>query len=224
MKENADVFKNKNMKSFIGYALGQTKKFGIKGARYGELKTFVTYFDKISEKHSYETKMEEVFDELESIVKKENFKYIKFTMALGPKTSNVQKEIPYFTVLGKMFSGSVTVGYFIERVNLLFNQFGNRTKTIANTKSKSDWKAASHSVRIASEVLELLETDKITFPLKNADHIKDIKEGRIDMEQVVNEVQEILEKVDMLMETSDLPKEANKEAINDIILKLIGEV
>jgi len=48
MKENYELFLNENVKSFIDYILGQTKKFGIKGARYNDLKNNVTVFDELN--------------------------------------------------------------------------------------------------------------------------------------------------------------------------------
>jgi hypothetical protein len=219
IKENKDVFQNSNMKSFIGYALGQTKKFGIKGARYGELRTFVNEIE--SRKWDSEERLLTVFPEIQEILDGTKFKHIKFIEAKGPKTSNTETMMTYISVLGKMFSGTITIGLFIERVKFLFEGFGNRTKTIANTVSKTDFKALSHSKRISEEVLELIETGSIRFPLKNAEEIKDIKSGNADINKVVQEIEDALNKVDVLLESSTLPKECNRDEIDKLLLRLI---
>jgi hypothetical protein len=224
IKENYKYFLNSNMKSFIGYALGQTKKFGIKGARYDELDSFVKeYFSTIpTEVPSKNDKIGELlFDDIKNFIKKKNYEYIKFVKAPGPRGSGTYEDVEYISILGKMFEGNVSSSYFMERVMKLYNQFGNRTKTIANTASKTDYKALSHSLRIAEEVKELLETEFIHFPLKNADYIREIKEGKHGTEEVIDKVQDVLSEVDMLLLTSQLPKEVDKELINLLILRLM---
>jgi len=217
LKDSKDIFMNKNMKSFIGYALGQTKKFGIKGARYNELSELVTFLKVLSN----EGKLEFYKEIINDFIKEKNFKYIKFIMADGPKNAKGNIQIEYLSVLSKLFSDSLTMEYFKERVQELFNQFGNRTKTIAKTKNKTDWKSASHSLRIAEETKELLETGHINFPLKNAQHIKDIKEGNAIFENVIDEVEQTLAEVDNLLETTDLLEESNKEKIDELLLNII---
>jgi len=222
IKKNYKFFLNTNMKSFIGYAVGQTKKFGIKGERYNELDTFVKYlesFPKNPELSENEIKLSEIFQSLKIEVEKYN--YIKFVMAAGPKNNGVQEDIEYISVLGKLFHGNVTIEYFKERVFKLYNQFGNRTKTVANTESKTDFKALSHALRVALEVQELLETKFIKFPLKDRKYLKDIKRGLEDPEEVLNRVQDVLESVDHLLLTSDLPEKPNSKELDKLLLKLV---
>jgi len=226
IKENINLFRNKNMKSFVGYALGQTKKFGIKGARYNELDTFVKDF---LEKLPIETigksnKIGEfLFNDMKKFINAKEYKYIKFIMAPGPRGSVTYDDVEYVSILGKMFEGNVSVQYFIERVMKLYNQFGNRTKTIANTESKTDYKALSHSLRTAKEVKELLETEFIKFPLKNADYIREIKEGKHDAQKIIDEVSDILDEVDILLLKSSLPEKPDVDKVNKFLLSTLNK-
>ena len=95
-------------------------------------------------------------------------------------------------------------------------------KYIDKYSQKTDWKAASHSLRIALEVEELLETGFIKFPLKDADKIREIKMGNAVFEDVIEEVQDVLAHVDELLLNSDLPEESNRNKMNEIILELLG--
>jgi len=224
IKDNYKHFLNKDMGSFIGYALGQTKKFGIKGARYDELDSFIKeFFNTIPlEAISKTDKIGYLlFDFMKRFIKEKEYKYIKFVEAPGPRGSGFYEKIEYISILGKMFEGNVSSSYFIERVQKLYGQFGNRTKTVAKTESKTDFKALSHSLRIAEEVKELLMTDFISFPLKNAPYIREVKEGKHEPEVVIDKVKNVLEEVDLLLLKSNLPSEVDKELINLMILRLL---
>jgi len=134
IKENYRYFLNKDMKSFIGYALGQTKKFGIKGARYAELDVFVNDF-RVDFEKGKTNKLLTKFDDLKEYIKIKNFKYIKFTTAKTTRNSNTEGE--YLVILGKMFEGTVTIEYFYDRINKLYNQFGNRTISTSKSAEKN---------------------------------------------------------------------------------------
>jgi len=226
IKDNYKLFLNRNMKSFVGYALGQTKKFGIKGARYNELDTFVKDFleklpTDVLPNTSY--KLVDIFSDIKYIIKEKEYKYIKFVTAPGPRGSGTYDNVEYVSILGKMFEGNVSVQYFIERVMKLYNQFGNRTKTIANTESKICYKALSHSLRIAEEVKELMETEFIKFPLKNADYIREVKEGKHDVQKIIDEVSDILDEVDTLLLKSNLPEKPDADKVNKFLLSILNK-
>ena len=146
IKEKYKIFLNKNMKSFIGYALGQTKKFGIKGARYDELVHFYNEMTKeLSDK--YDDKLETLFPYFQEYFEKHNNKYIKMVEARGPKSNGLYRIEPYISVLGKLFHGKVTVEYFLERIGKLYSQFGNRVITTS--------KSADNNKELVEELKEL---------------------------------------------------------------------
>jgi len=125
----------KNMRSFQGYALGQAKKFGIKGHRYNELVNFVEFVKtlQIPEDNKETMRLEYWFDNIEEYILKNKPKYIRIVFAPGPKSSdNSNKNIPYVSVLDKLFAGAVSLEYFLDRITLLSGAFGNRTKSQKN--------------------------------------------------------------------------------------------
>ena len=123
IKENYKIFLNSNMKSFIGYALGQVRKFNIKGNRYNELKIFNEFIGTLNGNN----KLSEYFEIIEEHILKNEYNYIKLTEAKTNRVSN--KTGIYCNVLGKMFEGTVSLGYFRDRIGILENSFGNRTKS-----------------------------------------------------------------------------------------------
>jgi len=140
VKEHYMSFMNKNMKSFIGYALGQTKKFGIKGARFEELTRFVEFLKELN--NTGDEKLKTLFPVFEKFFKEQNFNFIKMTKAPGPKGARGVSEIEeYVSVLGKLFHENVSIEYFQDKIYSLFKQFGNRTRSTALTEDKVDYKA-----------------------------------------------------------------------------------
>jgi len=222
IKDNYRVFLNKNMKSFIGYALGQTKKFGIKGARYEELDSFVQLFDSFApELLTKDSKLEALFEGFREEIEERDYKYIKFQMAPGPRGSGTYNDVLYISVLGKMFEGNVSIPYFIERVMKIYKQFGHRTISTAQTESKTDFKALSHALRVALETEELLKTEFIQFPLKEGDYLREVKEGKYKTSDVIDRIQDTLDNVDKLLLVSELPEEVQQSEVDKLLLNLI---
>jgi len=208
-------FLNRRLHSFTGYAVGQSKKYGIKGTRYKELSDFVQKLDTVASK-TVESKLGYLFPVLEEFVSDK--KYINFVEAPGPKTGKGDNTIVYLEVLGKKFSGDVTVGYFYSNVNSMFEQFGNRTKA---SVGGTDWKALSHALRVLLEVEELIDTGFIKFPLKDASRIKEVKEGKVELEEVMEQVNSLLDTVKNKIERCALPEESDRETMDWIELFLI---
>ncbi len=218
MKQNYSKFYNRHLHSFVGYCIGQSKLYNIKGERFAELHDFVAYFANI-EKEKYGLKLEEVFPQIEKRFASKTFKYIKFILASISRGNHAYKEGIYVEVLGKRFSGSVSVGYFAEKILAMEAQFGNRSR--ASSKGV-DWKALSHAVRVIEEVEELLDEEFITFPLLNREYIKSIKEGHEKLENVMQYIDTKLDVVQEKLEKSSLPEKSDEIFIEELIIKLVS--
>jgi len=216
IKDNYSSFLNTHMSSFIGYALGMAKKYGIKGARYAELEEFInSFFSHFDPKSQDKLKIR--MDAIKDFVDTNNFRYIKIQKAKAPRGYKDEFQ-DYINVLGKLFSEDITFEYLHERVQQLYIGFGNRTKTISKTENKVDYKALSHAYRIASEVKELLETEFIQFPLKERDYVKEIKSGLHDQDKIVDEIQDILDSIDTLILYSKINDKSDRKLMDKIIL------
>lgn len=219
MKQNYKRFYNKNLHSFIGYCVGQSKMYNIKGERFSELHDFVELFRKIEVDNS-EEKLESYFPKIEHIFGKKQYKYVKFIKASISRGNQAYKEGRYVELLGKRFAGSVTVGYFSKLISEMEEQFGNRTR---DASKGVDYKALSHAVRVIDEVEELLDDGFITFPLKNSTYIKAIKEGRITLEEVMAYIDVKLDVVQKKLDNSRLPQKSDENFIDRFILELVDE-
>ena len=217
IKVNYQKFYNKNLHSFIGYCVGQSKMYNIKGQRFNELHHFVELFKQIAIE-SPEAKLESYFDKIEQIFQKEHFKYVKFVKAAISRGNQAYREGQYVQLLGKRFAGSVTVGYFSERIEEMEKQFGHRTR---DASKGIDYKALSHAVRVINEVEELLDDAFISFPLKNRKYITAIKEGKIELDEVMEYINQKLDIVQEKLDNSNLPDKSDEEFIDKLTLDLV---
>ena len=196
-------FIHKNVSNFVGFAVGQASKYGLKGARYNELSHFL---DSLT---SYPHKS---FDQLLQL---NDYKYIQIVMAPGAKGSGVTHNIPYLSVLGKLTDTALPRKYIEERVTNQLKAYGART--IAASYG-NDWKALSNAARAASEVIELLQTGEILFPLHTRGYIRDIKQALVPIDEVLKTLEIQLRMVEALRLKSTLPETADTEFIQRILL------
>lgn len=222
MKANYTSFLNRGLHSFTGYAVGQAKKYGVKGTRYKELTEFNAHFKFASAERGGDkenTKLVHWFPYFKAHFRNAQTKYLEMVMKEGPKTGNGENMIEYVSVLGKFFSGDVTFDYFADNVLEMEKAFGNRTKASAEGV---DWKALSHSVRVLAEVEELLDTSFVTFPLKERVYVTSVKEGREDVDDVMDFVNARLDVVkEKLDSNTSLPEESDRELMDRLELKLL---
>jgi len=218
LKENYKRFYNKNLHSFLGYCVGQSKVYNVRGERFNELHLFVEYFNALA-KEQGEEKLESMFPLIEELFKNKKYKYIKFITAPISRGSGEHKEGLYIEVLGKRFFGSVKVKYFSEKITDMEQQFGNRARASAKGV---DFKALSHAVRVIDEVEELIDHQFITFPLKNKVYITSVKEGNEQLENVMDYIDQKLNVVQAKLEQSTLPEQSDEQFINDLILTWVS--
>jgi len=217
--QNYKKFYNRNLHSFIGYCVGQSKLYNVRGERFNELHLFVEYFNALVKEQGDE-KLESMFPKVEQIFQENPYKYIKFVIAPTSRGSGEPKEGKYIEVLGKRFLGTVTVKYFAEKITDMEEQFGNRARASAKGV---DFKALSHAVRVISEVEELIDSGFITFPLKNRQYVTRIKEGYETLEEVMDYLDGQLNRVQEKLEKSDLPEKSDERFIDKLILELVTE-
>ena len=77
-----------------------------------------------------------------------------------------------------------------------------------------------HAVRVGREAIEFLTTGHITFPRPEAPHLLDIKQGRLPFQQVSEEIEELLVKVEEATAVSSLPNSFDPAVIDDFVEQL----
>jgi predicted nucleotidyltransferase len=187
--------KSKLTKSFVGYCLQQASKYGVKGKHYSKLMDLNDLLSNFSD------------EQLVSVL----IDYDK-TYEEG-KNTEVKDSKDYYKVLNKFFESKSKIKELKKAVKILLSSYGERTKE-SSKANNVDFKSLSHAFRVMSEVQELLEFGNISFPLKDAKYIKEIKEGKHTVEVIQPLLEEKLSSLDSFIEKSNLPDVPNSNILN----------
>lgn len=209
---NRGQFLSKNMKSFIGYCVGQASKYSLKGDHMAAYQYAYEFFEsypshtKISDTNL--TKLLE-FDFAKdmdrrfiSIVELPDANMTRLNyIQVGPKT-----KVP-FTATTKM---AATI--YKEQ----FDKYGARAKAAMDNKGL-DLKALLHAVRVISEGIELCKTGHITFPRPEAALLLQIRKNELPFQQISEMIDSGVVEVKEAMEKSSLPEKPNIKFIDDFV-------
>lgn len=189
---NREKFYTKNIKSFVDYARGQAAKYGIRGSRLSDVKNVLNFLLSCDP----DVRLFSVWDGL-------------------PKGEHIFIEekngIKLYKVCDRSLQETVKVSYAADILKKIENEYGERARQAKDNKN-IDWKAVSHAVRAAFQIKQLFTEWTITFPLKEASLIRDIKLGKLDYLTVVVPLLEgLMEEVEQLALISTLPEVPNTE-------------
>lgn len=203
----ADNFLTSNISALMGYISSQSIKYGVKGRRLKEIENVLAIFE--VQKLNYERLNEIPRDVLENdTIKKE---YVHYGMYLGvSKTEND----PCLIILDKIYPLTIKIDEAIERITKQIRSYGHRAITSANVGG-ADFKALSHAVRIAYQIIELLETHKLEFPLKSSQVVMDIKAMQYSLDYVIQLLETLINRIDELQTQKTLP--SKEEIFEDFL-------
>jgi hypothetical protein len=196
--------------AYVKYAIGQAKKYGIKGSRLGVLKKvsefskeFIITPVKEHKLHVIAHILLERFEDPSYFFKKE------------------VNGIPCLIVCGKVHQYTTSCEEFFKRINKEYDKYGDRAKQ-AEKNEGIDWKALSHAVRAIFQMEELLHSGKIIFPFLKfeVDILKKIKAGRLPFNEVENLITSGLENLNKLFEVAKLEGKFDNEFVKSVLKSL----
>ena len=198
-------FITKDMQAFVGYAMRQASKYGIKGSRLSAAKSVLDLLDNYDMQFTPK-KVKDIWDRL-------------------PEGEHINKEEidkngnRVYQICGKKIQETVSLMYMKDVVKRFYDSYGARAKQ-AEKNEGIDWKAVSHAIRAAFQLKALYENGFIKFPLPEAELVKHIKLGYHDYK---NEVAPLLEdlifQVKELAEKSNYPKKVDRKYWDDFIIR-----
>ena len=207
------LFNTKDCNAFVGYALGQAKKYGIKGSRLGAIKKVYKWIQNIQDDGWWEEK--KLGDLMPEILR-----------LFSDKSYCFQKEINGTDALilcGKVHLINIKAGEFCGRICKDYEQYGERARA-AERSEGIDWKALSHAYRALVQMEELIEYGKIEYPLESAFAIMLVKTGRLAFSDVETIISEKIDKIkDELESLTDPPNRKNSKHIQSLILGFYEE-
>lgn len=192
---------SKNMTGLLGYIKTHTHKYSHKIERYEEMKWIVNYLkdcesqEDVTIRYAVNTTGFQLF--------LDGAKYTKSVELLEKGTQQ-----QYLEVCGKKYIYTWSVNQLVEALEKEINRYGQRTETGVN--SGLDSKSLSHALRVLYETKEILEHNTVTFPLTNAQEIKDIKTGiNTDLPNILNTIDKLYDECIELMNNSGLPEQTD---------------
>jgi len=189
----AKLFDIRNCNAYVGYAIGQAKKYGIKGSRLGVLKNVLNITTDIIEHHlDSETTLENIIDIIIDKCFDSSYCFKK-----NIKGKN------FLVLCGKTHQCSITTNEFYIRIKREYDKYGKRAEQ-AEKNEGIDWKALSHAVRALVQMKQLILTGFINYPLIDAVELSNIKRGNTTFFDVEKRIYDDIEKIDTMLKKPNL--------------------
>ena len=186
-------FYTRSLKSFITYARRQASKYGIKGERLNAATQVLDVLKSVDP----EFRLRTIWDRLPRI---------PYCHDAGIDPNGMRQ----YQVCGKIFQESAAVGYVVPILEKFRSDYGRRAKQAAENRN-IDWKAVSHALRAALQTEEIMTRNTITFPLKAARFLRQVKEGRLDYTtEVAPVLDNLMDEVEERVENSALPDHVDR--------------
>jgi hypothetical protein len=212
--DNTDKLITTSELAYTKYAIGQAKKYGIKGSRLGVLKKIHKWFcdnfeeDYLKSKKRDNNKLSLWIDTIVDIFGDESYCFVK---EIGNNRCLI--------VCGKVHQGNISMREFYQRIDKAYNEYGHRAK-LAEQNKGIDWKAISHAIRAIYQTKQLLTNGKIIFPLTEADILIKIKQGEYPWSEVENLIVSGLDEISNI--SSEFISNWNQNFVDNLILKTYG--
>lgn len=199
-------FYSKNLKAFVGYARRQAAKYGVKGSRLAEAKAFV---------ESIQGNPSDRLDNCWNVMK------------LGEHVKMIDNDpngFPQVQVCGKVFNSRTMTSHVTKIMQKYIDEYGERAK-LAEKNEGIDWKAISHAMRAAYQMLSIFETGDLKYPLKEADLLKRIKAGTMDyLTEASPLLDNLMDSVECMSLVSDYPEKIDREVWNTFIIEALRSI
>lgn len=206
IQKNSERFLTKKSAAFVGYCRTQANKYGIKGSRVAAAKKAVEFFSSAVSGRGTTAKVGDFI--LDGLIDEHT--------RITEKETTPGKTETYFECCNRMVGFKNTVKEAHAIFSRIYEEYGARARQ-AQTNEGIDWKALSHAVRVGNEALELLRFHTISFPLANASHILEIKQGKRPYQEVAEEIEDLLVSVEEASRQSSLPDESDRKFIDDLV-------
>jgi predicted nucleotidyltransferase len=192
---NRHRFYTKSMKSYIGYVRKQAAKYGSKGSRLGEIERVLNIILKMSDN---QTVSEIVLDESDVV------KWVDY------------KDNRYLEICGSKYQDNLKLFHLKDSLRKHYDTYGERSK-LAKLNMNVDWKAIGHSLRAGYQARDIYTKGGFEYPLVESKFLLDVKQGKIDFNEVEPMLSALVEEVTMLANKSDYPETVDRTFWDDFV-------
>ena len=201
------LYNKSELKGYMGYVLGQAKKYGLKGSRLGVIKKVHEWLETIDIEETDNRRIED-FDYKSALDKIGDVSYF---------FEKVIHDRPSLLLCGKVHNLNTKMFVLKERVAKIYNEYGHRAK-LAELNQGIDYKAISHAIRATHQMKEILINGCISFPLVTAPELIRVKNGEMLWKEVEVMIVDGLREIDILLKENPPEKTKNRKHINRLIL------
>ena len=200
-------FYTSEMNAFVGYARKQAAKYGLRGSRLDAADDLLEVLKQVHP----ETRMIDIWSELPTN------EYCHYAPFVQPS----EHSIYHYNFCGKIIQSTSKVKYNIDMVEKFIDQYGHRAK-LAQKNEGVDWKAISHALRAAYQLIEIYDTGDLKFPLSNAHYLKMVKAGELEFTDVLETLEALMVMVEELSGKSNVPKKLEQEKVDNFLLNALA--
>ena len=209
-------FYTRNMHSFLGYAKSMSGKYSSRIDRLNETEAIADALwdggDEFLHGRGNE-RLSTIWDSLP-----ESLNAVK---TINERNANADKRV--YVVCGRELQATATIGHALSVVRTIANSYGERVREAKD--GTLDWKALGHAFRVAYQAKEIVETGDLTFPLAQADYLRDMRLGKIDFisNGLDAKLDDLIAEVQTKMDASSLPDKVDPVWVNQFIFEAYYE-
>lgn len=207
-KDVVSKFKHNDVISMVSFAKKQTMDYISRARRAADVDEVLTILADHMTMATLHSKLETIYDKIPE----------KFHIVM-------EKDVkPYrgIYIAGRQYSERTSISDIYNSLTIIQKEYGTRVKNAILTGSV-DWPSMSSAIRCYEEALELFDTGVITFPRKNSEYLRDVKQGKIPFDIVKPYLEEISDKVDYIVVSTPAYTEADVDQyIVEIVKKYLG--
>lgn len=221
--KHRNKFLSSKISSMVGYARQQANKYGIKGSRMGELNKVIEILKQAEKQLDFKNaKLKHNWEYIQENLK--DFDHVHF-IELNISTNKKENIVPALDILSKKFDHHCTFEHVLQILKKIYKNYGSRARE-AKKNNGIDWKALSHAYRVSCQGIELLSTGHITLPLQGdtAKIAKDIKTGKMNYKDVSKLLENKLDEIEKVKETSKLRKELDLDYCNEVLYTIHKQI
>ena len=200
--ELVNNFLTRNVKKMVGYAVSQSKLYGLKTERYTSLRQVVEMV--VEHFHNsanalVEVRLRDTPQLLEALCTLEHVSMGEVANAKGGKEMG-----PALVIANKLYPLTNHWSTVLASLEKVLSGYGERVKEFDG--EGVDWKALSHAIRITGQAGELLVKGQLTFPSEQAQYLLDVKRGNVPLDKATAELDRLFGLLDTAQQLSQLPE------------------
>lgn len=212
---NRHKFIARDIRGFVSYCMRQSAKYGVKGSRVSTMRNATEMFSFWMGQYGTTTKIKDVpdFEHFFEIFVSVNDHAELLDLPVEKGSTETKR---YLSCCDRKVGFTVSLKEAHSIYKRIFDEYGARA--LAAEKNQGvDWKAMYHAIRVSEQALELLSTGEIKFPRHNAAELLTIKRGEHSFADIGGQLEDNLERLLRIMETSDLPEKVDEKLMDEIV-------